>query len=194
MSPWLLVTITSLAVVLGAVSPASSLELMVSSRSSASSSSGSSSLTFDAGASFYAHSGAGSEASGNGTSTGFAASGNSSASLVASLIASADLEARMQAVIRLINDSTWSETSFAGVTSLEGGAVFDIDGWFTSSTAAEFDAAVEANWGEIQILHAAIDANSAFSAWLEARGMDTGSVVTVGQTADGSLAVFTSGS
>lgn len=194
MSPWLLVTITSLAVVLGAVSPVSSFELMIGSRSSANSSSGGSSLSFDAGASFYAQAGGGSETSGDGTSTGLAASGNSSASVAASLIASADFEERMQAVIRLINDSNWSETSFAGVTSLEGGTAFDIGGWFTAATAAEFDAALEANWGEIQILHAAIEANSAFSAWLEGLGMDTGSVVTVGQTADGSLAVFTSGS
>jgi hypothetical protein len=194
MSPWLLVTITSLAIVLGAVSPVSSFELMIGSRTAAGFSSGSSSLSHETGASFYAHSGAGSEASGSDASTGLATAGDSSASMAASLIASADFDERMQAVIRLINDSNWSETSFAGVTSLEGGTAFDIGGWFTSGTAADFDSALEANWGEIQILHAAIEANGAFSAWLDGLGMDTGSVVTVGQTADGSLAVFTSGS
>ncbi|MEX1181271.1 MAG: hypothetical protein WEB63_10755 [Cucumibacter sp.] len=123
-----------------------------------------------------------------------AASADASGSMAASLIASAAFNERIEAVIRLIETSDWEQGSFDGTTSVDGSAAFDVDGWLTSDTAADFDAAPQANWDEVQELHAAIDANGAFSAWLEGGGIETGNVVAVGETADGSLAVFTSGS
>jgi hypothetical protein len=97
---------------------------------------------------------------------------------------------RLDSLLRLIRSSNWSSGSLAGLTDFDANA-FDIDAWLESDGSVELEQVLEANAGEIAELQAALEANAAFNAWLEAEGTDVSSVIALGQTADGEIAIFT---
>jgi hypothetical protein len=97
---------------------------------------------------------------------------------------------RLDSLLRLIRSSNWSSGSLAGLTDFDANA-FDIDAWLESDGSVELEQVLEANAGEIADLQAALEANAAFNAWLEAEGTDISAVIAFGQTADGEIAIFT---
>jgi hypothetical protein len=195
MDGWFLVSISALTVALGFATPASALDLALgsSAASSGSASAGSSHSTFGLGADLGADIPAGGSESGDGEHSA-AIDGGARGSMVAALLASQSIDVRIATVIRLIEESSWNESSFEGIDSLTGSVAFEIESWLTADNRQAFDAALEATWPGVIDLHAAIAANEMLSVWLAGAGIPIESIVAVGQAANGSLAVFASGS
>jgi hypothetical protein len=114
---------------------------------------------------------------------------NGNADAAAQLIANANAQAKVDAVINLIVNSNWAVGDLAGYAAID--AAFDVTAWLEAQTAVDFNAALIANAGEINDLQAAIAANAAMSAWLQANNIDLQSVVALGVTAEGALVAFT---
>lgn len=133
--------------------------------------------------------GIGLNANGGANGGGGAVTVNGNADAAARLFANANARARVEAVINLIVNSNWATGDLAGYVAID--AAFDVTAWLEAQTTADFNAAVAANWGEINDLHAAIAANAAISAWLQANNIDLQSVVALGMTAEGTLVAFT---
>jgi hypothetical protein len=93
------------------------------------------------------------------------------------------------AVVNLVNESDWSSTSFSSLSEISA-STYDVNAMLDSENRVAFDSAMAANAGEIADLQAALSANAEFSAVLAEQGADPSGVVTIGVTADGSLAVF----
>ncbi len=190
-----LTSLTSIAFLMGFVVPASALDLNlnlggdlgatlgISSSSDDEESSGGLALGLDGGL------GIGLEANGGANNGGGAVTVNGNADAAAQLFANASARARVEAVINLIVNSNWATGDLAGHAAID--AAFDVTAWLEAQTAADFNAAVAANRGEINDLHAAIAANAAMSAWLQANNIDLQSVVALGMTAEGTLVAFT---
>jgi hypothetical protein len=132
----------------------------------------------------------------NGKAEAAAPNGEASANALASPAGSGSSSAVVEVngplndVIQLIRGSNWSEASFSGFGSIDA-AAYDIDAWLDSENSAEFDLTLEAKAEDIAELQHSIAANADFSAWLDFENVDASSVVAVGVTGDGSLAVFT---
>lgn len=117
-------------------------------------------------------------------STGGSLSANASGA--ASLTSDDDLSV----VISLIQTSQWTSDSLAGLTDVDATA-YDVSGWITADNAAALEFVLADNADEIEDLHAALTANAALDAWLEANNASAEDVIAIGVAADGSLAVFT---
>ncbi len=196
MDAWFMVSISALTVALGFATPADALDLAFggSATSSGSASAGSSHSTLGLGAEFGAAITTGGGEPSDGANTNAALGAHASDSMVAALLAAQSIDVRIATVVRLIEESSWSEGSFDAMSSLTGSVAFDIEYWLTAENRQVFDSALEANWSEVIDLHAAIAANEMLSVWLAGAGIPIESVVAVGQAANGSLAVFASGS
>ena len=94
-------------------------------------------------------------------------------------------------VVRLIETSNWSASSFANVSGVASGTTYDISGLVNADNSAALDLALSANADEIGELQAALAANASLNSWLEAQGTQASEVIALGVAADGSLAVFT---
>lgn len=116
-----------------------------------------------------------------------AANGAANVSLADSL--SSDDE--LGRVVRLIETSNWSASSFANIDGVANGATYDISGMVNADNQAALDLALSANADEIGELQAALAANASLNSWLEAQGTEASEVIALGVAADGSLAVFT---
>jgi hypothetical protein len=116
------------------------------------------------------------------------ASGTSSTASTGSAVA-ADGDDPLLAVVSLINESNWTTTSFSSLSEVNA-STYDVNAMLNGENSGALNAAIEANAGEIAELQAALSANAEFSAMLEAQGTAPSGVLTVGVTADGSLAVF----
>jgi hypothetical protein len=118
--------------------------------------------------------------------------GNIGSSLSANASAAASLTADddLSVVISLIHTSTWTEDSLSSLTDVDATA-YDVSAWINADNAAALEFALTDNAGEIEDLHAALTANAALDAWLEANNSSAEDVIAIGVAADGSLAVFT---
>jgi hypothetical protein len=114
----------------------------------------------------------------------------SSLSANASAAASLTSDDDLSVVISLIQTSTWTGDSLAGLTDVDAIA-YDVSGWINADNAAALEFALTDNAGEIEDLQAALTANAALDAWLEANNASAEDVIAIGVAADGSLAVFT---
>jgi hypothetical protein len=114
----------------------------------------------------------------------------SSLSANASAAASLTSDDDLSVVISLIQTSTWTGDSLAGLTDVDATA-YDVTGWINADNAAALEFALTDNAGEIEDLQAALTANVALDAWLEANNASAEDVIAIGVAADGSLAVFT---
>jgi hypothetical protein len=110
---------------------------------------------------------------------------------IAQMYTSMDAATRVQAVIDLIATSQWEAGSLVGFDSTANATLFDVGPWLSADNTAQFESTVNENTGEIGDLHAALAANAAFSAWLQANNVDVNTVVALALAADGSFAVFT---
>ncbi len=189
-----LTSLTSIAFLMGFVVPASALDLNLDlggdlgatlgvSSSDDEESSGGLALGLDGGL------GIGLNANGGANGGEGAVTVNGNADAAAQLFADANAQARVEAVINLIVNSNWATGDLAGYAAID--AAFDVTAWLEAETAANFNAALVANAGEINDLQAAIAANAAMSAWLQANNVDLQSVVALGMTAEGTLVAFT---
>lgn len=196
MDAWILVSISALTVALGFATPAAALDLALggSATSSSTTSAGSSHSTLGLGAEFGADLAVGGGESGDAGPPPATLGADASGSMVAALLGAQSIDVRIATVIRLIEDSIWSDASFDAMSSLDGSVAFEIEPWLTADNRQEFDAALEANWTQILVLHEAIAGSEMLSVWLAGAGIPIESVVAVGQAANGSLAVFASGS
>ena len=141
-------------------------------------------LTLGLGANLGANVGLGLDDITSPDSTGGSLSANASGA--ASLTSDDDLSV----VISLIQTSQWTSDSLAGLTDVDATA-YDVSGWITADNAAALEFVLADNAGEIEDLHAALTANAALDAWLEANNASAEDVIAIGVAADGSLAVFT---
>ena len=101
-----------------------------------------------------------------------------------------DVNARLDALIELINDSDYSDTSFDAWADASNTTVINVDDLFDLEGNARIDAAIQANLGEHDDLNAAIDANAGLKAWLDSNGIDASSVIAIDVSADGSVDVY----
>ena len=190
-----LTSLTSIAFLMGFVVPASALDLNLNLEGDLGATLGISSSSDDEESSgglalgLGGNLGIGLNANGGANNGGGAVTVNGNADAAARLFANANARARVEAVINLIVNSNWATGDLAGYAAID--AAFDVTAWLEAQTAADFNAAVAANWGEINDLHAAIAANAAMSAWLQANNIDLQSVVALGMTAEGTLVAFT---
>jgi hypothetical protein len=160
-----------------------SLGASVDSTASASSGEGSG-LSVGLGANLGANVGLGQDDINSTDSIGSSLSANASAA--ASLTSDDDLSV----VISLIETSTWTGDSLAGLTDIDATA-YDVTGWINADNAAALEFALTDNAGEIEDLQAALTANAALDAWLEANNASAEDVIAIGVAADGSLAGLT---
>lgn len=126
--------------------------------------------------------------SATGDVSGDAAAAGSAGVSVADTFSSDDELGR---VVRLIETSNWSASSFANVSGVASGTTYDISGMVNADNSAALDLALSANADEIGELQAALAANASLNSWLEAQGTQASEVIALGVAADGSLAVFT---
>ncbi len=120
--------------------------------------------------------------------TGDATATGSAGVSVADTLSSDD---QLGPVVRLIETSDWSASSFANVTGVANGTTYDVSGMVTADNKAALDLALSANATQIGELQAALAANASLNSWLEAQGTQASEVIALGVAADGSLAVFT---
>jgi hypothetical protein len=177
----------SLAAILGCLAalpaPAMALDVGLSLGASTAAKSGDRSLSLDLGADLALRGSAGLGPTLESTTS---ASLSANASSTASLTLGDDLAQ----VAALIEASDWTETSLAGITSVEATA-YDVSAWIDAESAADFALVLEDNADEIGTLQTALAANLAFETWLDANGESADDVIAIGVAADGSLAVFT---
>jgi hypothetical protein len=103
---------------------------------------------------------------------------------------SLDINARLDALLQLINDSDYEESSFSAWVDGSAVTVIDTDDLFNVDGQAQIDAAVAANLDEQDDLSAAISANAKLKAWLDANSIDSESVIAIDFAADGSVEVY----
>jgi hypothetical protein len=172
-----------------AISPAAALDLSVGGGLSAGPSV--SGVSTDLSASAGADLSAGSSSSG---SSSVEAEGTVSANgISANSIRGAEkarLSKNLAEVINLIEQADYDEATFAAVADAVGN-IYNLGARANAEARAALDAAIAANRDEIADLQSALSASAEMNAWLTASGTDISSVVAVGTTADGSLAVFT---
>jgi hypothetical protein len=102
----------------------------------------------------------------------------------------ADLNLRLDGLLKLINDTDYSNDSFSAVADLSATSLVKVDDLFDLDAQSKIDAAVQANLDEHEDLSAAIDANASLKAWLDANGIDANSVIAIDVSADGSVEVY----
>ena len=103
---------------------------------------------------------------------------------------SLDINARLDALLQLIADSDYEETSLSAWSSASSTTVIDTDDLFDAEGQARIDAALAANLDEQDDLSAAISANANLKAWLDANNIDSDSVIAINVAADGSVEVY----
>lgn len=101
-----------------------------------------------------------------------------------------DLDARLDLLLQLINESDYDETSFTAWADASSTTLIDTDDIFDLDGQAKIDAAIEANVDEHDDLSAAINANASLKAWLESNDIDAASVIAIDVGADGSVEVY----
>jgi hypothetical protein len=101
-----------------------------------------------------------------------------------------DINARLDALLQLINDSDYEDTTLSAWVDASSTTVINTDDLFDLDGQAKIDAAVSANVEEQDDLSAAISANANLKAWLDANNIDTDSVIAIDVNADGSVEVY----
>ena len=101
-----------------------------------------------------------------------------------------DLDARLDLLLQLINESNYEETSLTAWADASSTTLIDTDDIFDLDGQAKIDAALAANVDEHDDLSAAISANASLKAWLESNDIDADSVIAIDVGADGSVEVY----
>ncbi len=134
-----------------------------------------------------------------GVKTGHGTANTSSGGTVSGSVASNDnvagntnasADARLDALIKLVDASQYHRHSFSGWADASATTVINTDGLFDVNGQTKLDAAVKAHWTDHQDLGAAIDANAKLKAWLGSNNIDANSVIAIEAGADGSVHVY----
>jgi hypothetical protein len=100
------------------------------------------------------------------------------------------VNARLDALVSLINEADYDESSFSAWADASSTTIIDVNDLFDLDGKARIDAAIKANLDEHNDLSAAIEANAKLKAWLDSNGIDASSVIAIDVSADGSVDVY----